>query len=277
MSYKTILVHVDNGKYAAARIEVAMGLAERFEAHLAGLYTQNSVRLPSYALAEGGEVLIDALRRNEQERHDKAAAAFDAQVRRWGLARTEWRTSNLEAGAAISLHARYADLVVIGQSAPDDLNDYGRDLPGRVLLHCGRPVLLIPYAYEKRPIGERVLVAWNASREATRAITESLAFLKMAKEVSVAAFNPHSGDGHGAQPGADIAAWLSRHGVRVNVAQQSVPDLDVGNQLLSRAADVSADLIVMGAYGHSRLQEMVLGGVTRTLLESMTVPVLMAH
>ena len=91
------------------------------------------------------------------------------------------------------------------------------------------------------------------------------------------AFNPRPGDGHGAQPGTDIATWLSRHGVQVEVAQQTVPELDVGNQLLSRAADVSADMIVMGAYGHSRFQEMVLGGVTRTLLESMTVPVLMSH
>ena len=277
MSYKTILVHADSGKYAASRIELALGLAERFDAHLIGLYAESNVRTPSYALAEGGQMLLDALKRNEQERLARAAAMFDAQVKRSGLARVEWRTSGADASEAISLHARYADLVVMGQWAADDSADHGKDFPARVLLQCGRPVLLMPYAHEKRPIGERVLVAWNTSREAMRAVTDALAFLKMANKVGVVAFNPQPGDGHGAQPGTDLATWLARHGVQVEVAQQTVPELDVGNQLLSRAADVSADMIVMGAYGHSRLHEMILGGVTRTLLESMTVPVLMSH
>ena len=277
MSYKTILVHVDNGKYAAGRVEVALGLAERFDAHLIGLYAESSIRAPSYALAEGGQMFIDALRRNERERLAQATETFGSLVNRSGWTRTEWRASSADAPEAISLHARYADLVVMGQWAPDDSADHSKDMPARVLLQCGRPVLIMPYAHEKRPIGERVLVAWNTSREATRAVTDALGFLTTAKKVGVVAFNPRPGDGHGAQPGTDIATWLSRHGVQVEVAQQTVPELDVGNQLLSRAADVSADMIVMGAYGHSRFQEMVLGGVTRTLLESMTVPVLMSH
>jgi nucleotide-binding universal stress UspA family protein len=277
MSYKTILVHVDAGKYAGARLEVALALAVRFDAHLVGLYAESSTHAPSYALAEGGQTIIDAIRRNARERREQAAAAFEAQVKRSGLARTEWRTSDADAAEALALHARYADLLVIGQWASDDPADHGKDLPARVLLGSGRPALVVPYAHEKRPIGERVLVAWNSSREATRAVTDALGFLQLAKKVSVVAFNPRASDGHGAVPGADIATWLARHGVTVEIAQQTVPELDVGNQLLSRAADMSSDLIVMGAYGRSRLQELILGGATRTLLGSMTVPVLMSH
>lgn len=277
MSYKTILVHVDAGKYAGGRLEIAFSLAARFDAHVVGLYAENRVHAPSYALAEGGQIVLEAIERNARARREQAAAAFEERVKQSGWGRTEWRASADDAAVALSLHARYADLVVIGQFASDDPGGNGKELPARVLLGAGRPVLMVPYAHENRPVGERVLVAWNAGREATRAVTDSLAFLKSAKKVSVVAFNPRQSDGHGAQPGADIATWLARHGVNVEIAQQTVPELDVGNQLLSRAADMSSDLIVMGAYGHSRLQELILGGVTRTLLDSMTVPVLMSH
>ena len=139
-------------------------------------------------------------------------------------------------------------------------------------------MLVVPYAFERRPVGRRVLVAWNASREAARAVSDALPLLKRAGQVDVVAFEPgKSGAAHGEEPGADIALYLARHGVKVTVSRVDAPDLDVGNQLLSRAFDLSADLIVMGAWGHSRLRELVLGGVTRTVLESMTVPVLMAH
>jgi nucleotide-binding universal stress UspA family protein len=121
-----------------------------------------------------------------------------------------------------------------------------------------------------------VLLAWNASREATRATTDALPFLKAADKVVVAPVKPDRA-AHGEAPGTDIGLYLSRHGVRVEVAAIQGTDLDAGNALLSRAADLSIDLIVMGGYGHSRMSELILGGVTRTMLESMTVPVLMSH
>ena len=277
MTYKTILVHYDAGKYAAARLEIALPLADRFDAHVVGLYAESVTQSGSHSLGEGSQIVVEAMQRNARDRRKAAADAFTARVQRLGLARNEWRTSTADAADALALHARYADLLVIGQWTDDDPADHRKDLPARVLLGAGRPVLVVPYAREERPVGERVLVAWSATRESTRAVTDALGFLKAAKKVSVVAFNPRAGDAHGAQPGADIATWLARHGVKVEIAQQSVADLDVGNQLLSRAADMSADMIVMGAYGHSRLQELILGGVTRTLLDSMTVPVLMSH
>ncbi len=122
------------------------------------------------------------------------------------------------------------------------------------------------------------MVAWDASREAARAVSDALPILERASSVAVVSVNPRSRDfGHGDVPGADIALHLARHGVKVDVQRIETRDLDVGNALLSHVASESADLLVMGGYGHSRLREMVLGGATRTILGEMTVPVLMSH
>jgi nucleotide-binding universal stress UspA family protein len=146
-----------------------------------------------------------------------------------------------------------------------------------VVMGAGRPVLLIPYAGTFERCGESVLISWNASREAARAVADALPLLKRAREVNIVSFNPAEGGDWGEIPGADIGLWLARHDVRVTVHQCRSKEIDIGNQLLSRAADFGSDLIVMGAYGHSRAYELMLGGVTRTLLRSMTVPVLMSH
>jgi len=199
-------------------------------------------------------------------------------VRRANWSKAEWRSSTADALAVVTLHARYADLVIIAQDDGTGASGVSDQFAERLLLSAGRPVLVVPYAREKRPIGDNVLVAWNASREATRALTDALPLLQGAKQVHVAAFNPGAPNGqHGEVPGADIGLYLSRHGVKVTVSQYRADDIDVGNQLLSRVADLDADLIVMGAYGRSRVSELILGGVTRTILESMTVPVLMSH
>jgi nucleotide-binding universal stress UspA family protein len=175
------------------------------------------------------------------------------------------------------LSARYADLVVAGQPEADDEGDL-RGLADELVFSAGRPVLFVPYAGRFPALGKRVLVAWDAGREAARAVTDALPLLQRAEAVEVCAFDPEKrARKHGEQPGADVGLYLARHGVKVTVARQSGAGYDVGAQILSRAADVGADLVVMGAYGHARVREMVLGGATRTLLEAMTVPVLMSH
>jgi nucleotide-binding universal stress UspA family protein len=146
---------------------------------------------------------------------------------------------------------------------------------GELVLGAGRPVLLVPYAGRYADAGKRVLIAWNASREAARAVADALPLLVRADAVDVVAFAP--GGDHGEVPGADLAHYLARHGVKANAAVDSAPEVAIGERILTRAADTDADLIVMGAYGRSRLSELVLGGATRTLLAAMTVPVLMAH
>jgi nucleotide-binding universal stress UspA family protein len=149
-----------------------------------------------------------------------------------------------------------------------------------VILGVGRPVLVIPHSGEFPVIGERVLVAWDASRLATRAVNDALPLLESAREVVVMAVNPRTEEGergHGEIPSADICLHLARHGVRAEAQHLYADDLGVGPLLLSRAIDEGIDLIVCGAYGHARWREIVLGGVTRHLLEHMTIPVLMSH
>jgi nucleotide-binding universal stress UspA family protein len=142
----------------------------------------------------------------------------------------------------------------------------------------GRPVLVVPYVGELKDVAQNVMVCWSATREAARAVTDALPLLQRAQKVTVLSANPRgSAQGHGESPGSDIALYLARHGVRAEASRTAAQDVDVGNLILSCAFDAGAGLIVMGAYGHSRVREIVLGGTTRTVLSSMTGPVLLSH
>ena len=275
--YKTILVHYDAGRTAPARLEIALEIGAQFDAHVACLYALSTMRAPAYSY-EAERVVREAQLRASAQMLEAARRSYDECLRRSGYPKVEWQATQADALDAVVLRARYADLVVIGQKNDEWPSGVDKSFERSAPLAAGRPVLVVPYAFERRPIGRQVLVAWNASRESARAVSDALPLLKRAGHVHLVAFNPdESGAAHGAEPGADVGLFLARHGVKVTVSRHDSPDVDVGNQLLSRAFDLSADLIVMGAWGHSRLQELVLGGVTRTLLDSMTVPVLMAH
>ena len=278
-AYRTILVHLDDGKHRAERLEVAFGLAEMFDAHLVGLYAPGLPRIPSAALAEGSSVVREIEERRSKEAAEQAEREFRAVVQRRGADKTEWRHSRNDALYAVRMSARYADLLLLAQSDPhsEDFREPTPGFAGEVVLSAGRPVLFVPYAGHFSRIGGRVLVAWNASREAARAVSDSLPLLTRAQSVEIVAFDPQRGVDHGEVPAADIALYLARHGVKATAAQQRGVEIEVGSQILSRAADIDADLIVMGGYGHSRVRELILGGATRTMLESMTVPVLMSH
>jgi len=276
-AYKTILVHYDAGKIAPARLEIAFEIGAQFDAHVASLYALSTALGPSYAY-EGAQIERETRQRMRIDMLAGARRGYEECLRRIGFEKAEWRETKADALGAVALHARYADLVVIGQQNPEWPSGVNKDFERSMPIAAGRPVLFVPYAFERRPVGRHVLVAWNASREAARALSDALPLLERASHVHVVTFHPEiSGAAHGEEPGADIALYLTRHGVKVTVSRNDVPDVDIGSQLLSRAFDLSADLIVMGAWGHSRLREFVLGGVTRTLLESMTVPVLMSH
>lgn len=281
MSYKTVLVHVNQSRHSQERIKIAANIAMRESAHLVGA-AATAVPLELYLPGALGEnnaslpVYLEFVR----ERAKSALAEFESIVQRMGAASVEQRIVDDEAGAGIALQARYSDLVVIGQTNPDEsLPDVKNNFPEYVVMNSGRPVLIVPYAGRFDSVGGRVLVAWDASMEATRAVTAAIPLLKRANLVQVAVFNPRiGGQRHGEQPGADIALYLARHGIEVEVTRQTTgADIGIGNALLSHAADFGADLIVMGGYGHSRFREVLLGGVTDTILKSMTVPTLMAH
>jgi nucleotide-binding universal stress UspA family protein len=174
------------------------------------------------------------------------------------------------------LLSRFADLVVLSQTDPDHASAGSvRDLPEYVVLHAARPVLLLPHAGTLGKLDGKALVAWDGSLEATRALAQSLPLLRGASEVLVAQFNASS-EPLLREQASDLGAWLARHGVLARIEPQHGA-IDAGNALLSLAAQRQADLLVMGGYGHTRFRELVLGGVTRTVLKSMTAPVLMAH
>lgn len=276
MPYKTILVHADNSPHAPQRLQAAIELAAQHGAHLVGaamtgvsrfLYQDSSIDMARTVLA----VQLEALHAQAA----RALAAFDTAAFGAGLASFERRLVDDDPAGALALQARYADLVVVSQADPEDpAARLVPDLPEYVVLNGARPVLIVPYAGHFDTIGSHAMLAWDASIEATRATAAALPMLQQAGKVTVAVFNP--GSAHGEQPGADIALYLARHGVTATVTVQPTA-IDVGNALLSMAAETGANLLVMGGYGHTRFRELVLGGVTRTILGSMTIPVLMAH
>lgn len=285
MALKDILVHVDNGNRSEARVNVALGLARRHGAHLTGLYAADIPNTEYFYGATlpfsggGAEQVVQRMRADAAAASTGMETAFRDRLRREGL-EGEWRFVEGHVPATVALHARYADLTIVGQPNPYDARDDGGGDATVVtpLMSSGRPVLVIPFAGDFRVIGEHVLVAWNASREAARAVNDALPLLEQAKKVTVLAVNPKQGiAGHGDVPAADIALHLARHGVKAEAAHTVANDIPDGEALLSYAADIGADLIVAGGYGHSRAREMVFGGVTRTLIEEMTVPVFLSH
>lgn len=281
MSFKTILVHADASRHTPKRVEIAARIAVQEQAHLVGAA---ATALPgTFYLPEMiGESTMSLTATLEylRQRAQATLATFESTAQQAGVHSIEPRIVNDEAGAGLALQARYSDLVVIGQTDPDEsLPELRNGFPEYVVMNAGRPVLVIPYAGDFPVMGRRIMLAWDASMEATRAVTAAIPLLKKADLVQVAVFDPGArGDAHGEQPGADIALYLSRHGIKVEVAQQLTADrIDVGNALLSAVSDFNADMLVTGCYGHSRFREVLLGGVSHTLFKSMTVPTLMCH
>lgn len=278
MTYKTIVVHCDAGPKAGQRLAVAVELAERHAGHLVGLHARPPFQAPVFF--EGGmpmDSLFASYEAGAKADEAGARATFSKAIKGRSLSH-EWRVTEGFIDTELVIQARYADLLVVGQTDPDAQTPTPSDLPEAVVLSTGRPCLVVPHIGVRRAPGTNVMLCWNATRESARAAADALPFLRAARKVTVLVIDPRtSPNGHGAEPGADAAHWLARHGVKVTVQRDVAADSDVGGVILSRAADLDADLIVMGVYGHSRVREMVLGGASRTLLASMTVPVFISH
>jgi len=275
MSYKTILVHLDPGRRCATRVEAATCLAVQHEAHLVGLYVQTPFVLPGY-LVQAGPELIETQRKAAAEEMARAETTFKQRLSTLSFKNATWRATTDFPVDAVAKQARYADLVVIGQGDLSDDSGTPMDFPPRLVLTAGRPVLILPYTGSFLTIGTHILIAWNGSREAARAVTDAIPLFRRAQKLTLMAIQPKHGGPYNISLD-EIGLFLQNHGLHFERTEAPVSDIDVGNELLSRAADLSADLIVMGGYGHSRLREWVLGGATRSLLDSMTVPVLMSH
>jgi nucleotide-binding universal stress UspA family protein len=280
MAYRDLLVQIDDTKACAKRIEAAVGLAASHGAHLTGVYVISEASPASFAQGYLPPDLLTTLQQELQARAEAALARF-AKVAERNQITFETRVDRVlytEVADALATNARYADLVILGQIDPDDPIAGPRYLPEQVIIGSGRPALVIPYIGAAATLGERVVIAWDASREAARAVNDALPLLERAKAVSVVTINPRQDPfGHGEEPGADIGLHLARHDIKIEVERIVSRDIDVANTILSQIANEGADLLIMGAYGHSRMREYVLGGVTRTILAEMTVPVLMSH
>ena len=279
MAYKNLLVHLDPSKSSAKRADAAIALAAKHGAHLTALAATATPSVPSYVEAQIPAAVFEQARASLMEGLDEIGETFEKKAKAAGISyefRKELAQEPL--AALISRHTRYADLAILGQSDPDDPLSPEPELSEDVILACGRPVLMVPYIGVMQEPGKKVVVAWDAGREAARAVNDAMPLLEAADSVVVLIVNPKRGaSAHGAEPGADIATHLARHGVKVDVKVYTQRDLSVADVILSRISDEGVDMVVMGAYGHARLREMVLGGVTREMFRSMTVPLFMSH
>jgi nucleotide-binding universal stress UspA family protein len=284
MGFKDVIVIFTDPHGSANRLNIAVETARPGSAHLIGLYLVPPITLLGGGLPYAGtENEIQALEAIEAERRANALQtagevenALRAAAERAELT-YEWRLVEGDVVHSAVLHALHVDIAILGQNDPEH-PAVAPHLPESVLLGSGRPVMIVPYAGRFDTVGSNVLVAWNATREAARAVNDAMPILQKAEKVTVLSINPPSEEaGRPVWPGADIALHLARHGVKAEASSTVSHDIDVGNAILSRAADFGSDLIVMGGYGHSRQREFILGGVTRTLLGQMTVPIIMSH
>jgi len=275
---KDIVVNLSLRDAPDIAMDFAVSVAEAFNARLTGIAFVYDPIIPAMIDMYGIPPDVIESQRVESERAAKGAVArLDKAGRDAGVA-TEAHMLDSAASAAPGVFASVArrfDLSIVGQVEPEQAALDGLIIEA-ALFDSGRPMLVVPYIQRNRISLERILLCWDGSRSAARAAADALSFLQRAKlvEVVTVASEPAKSD---ELPGADIARHLTRHGVTVALKRIVTAETDVASTILSHAADNSADFLVMGGYGHSRLREFILGGATREILASMTVPVLMSH
>ena len=273
---KDIVVNLGLGAHDPAG-DFAISVADVFGAHVLAVGFVYDPIIPGTVMGGIPPEFIESQHRESKKKSQDATTRFEQAAKRAGVS---YETISINAsigGAADRLGhlARRFDLAIAGQPERDraaaaEVVDEG------VLFESGRPVIFVPYIQKAGLKLDRVMVCWDGSRAATRAVADSMPFLEKAKQVEIVIVASKAGKTDEV-PGADLGQHLARHGLKVDVKRITSPDIDVTSTVLSYAADSSADLIVMGGYGHSRLREFILGGVTRGILETMTVPVLMSH
>lgn len=275
---RSILLHLDASRRSTHRLVAACGLAAVHDANVTALYatTPSALAMPM-AAANGVADLFAALQQLDMDRRDDARLLFDRTVSTGGYA-VQWDELHEESVVrGLTARALCSDLLVFGQYDPADGSAIGTppDLIESVLIGSGKPALILPYVDTRPVIGQEILIAWKATRESAHAVAAAIPLLKRARRIHLTCDAPEETEGAG--PG-ELESYLRLHGVQAPIERRSgLPAASTGDALLSLASDVDADLLVMGCFGHSRAREFVLGGASRTVLRSMTVPVLMAH
>src|SRR5260221_12505010 len=274
--FKDVVVNISGRGPRDFAAEYATSIAATVGAHIAGISFLYEPVIPDGTLG-GIPVDLIELQREETDKVSSAAVSrFEAGVKKAGIP-AEPRLLDGTFGGAATLFAHIArrfDLAVVGQAqrergASDELMVEG------ALFESGRPLVVVPYIQRRGLTLERVLACWDGSRTAARAIGDAMPFLERAKAVDIVIVAEERKSEE--MTGANMSAHLARHGVPASIKRMAKGDIGIEDVLLSYAADSGADFMVMGGYGHSRLREFILGGVTRGILASMTVPVLMSH
>ena len=279
--YKTIVVHIDGSRQQDGRLQAAALLAREHDAHLIGSGT-TGMSWSDFALltgSMGAPMKPDTGFQGFRDAVSVRLEKFVEDARRLGVESIESRLVEDDPRYALLMQSRYADLTVLSQDSDPDpaLPVHIRRLPEHVALHGARPVLVVPDGYRGQPIPGTAVVGWDGSMQAMRAIEGALPLLQRAESVKLALINPDElSELHGEEPGADMALYLARQGVQVDVVVERTRST-TGDALMSMARTCGAGLLVAGAYGHSRYREWVLGGVTRELLARAPVPLLLAH
>jgi nucleotide-binding universal stress UspA family protein len=265
------------GDGADAAAACARAVAATLDAHLTGIAIAYEPAVPPTIMGGIPGDFVEAQRIANEKIAEAARAAFEEACRRDAVKAESRLMHATLAGAADALGrlARRFDITVIGQSDPEKLG-IETVLIESVLFESGRAVLIVPYIQKEAPKFGKVMVCWDGSRPAARAVAEAMPFLRKASQIELVTFQTERARPE-ELPGSDMALHLARHDLTVELKRVPTGGLDIASAILSEAADAQADLLVMGGYGHSRLREFVLGGATRGILGAMTVPTLMAH
>ena len=284
MPLKTILVLLNDSGRTEQLLDAASPLARQFDAHLIGLYILPAAKVYSDVGMVAAPMVFEGYRELFKSTLAEVRKKFEARAKQDGL-KAEWRTvdSNFpEISESAIAHSRSAELIITSQIDYGPDGSIERDLVVRLILESGRPVLIIPrkghFAPRGEGIAEKAIVGINGTKESSRAMFDALPLLRMVKETRLVWVDPYKESGTaGSVPGAEEAAVLSRHGIKAVAEPMMTDGRNAGEALLMRANDLGADLLVMGAYAHSRMRELVFGGATRHVLEHMAIPVLMSH
>jgi len=277
MGFKDILVHVDSTPESTMRLRLGLTLAHRFGARLSGVHIIPDPDVPPYFKPSAVERISAIYRESAREAAVLAEANFREATKDIDLI-TSWQLVEGDLAQLLAEQARFADLLLLGQydtENPPTISAFL--LPEKVVVDAGTPILVVP-ANGFRSVGRHVLVTWDGSREAARALRDAMPFLRVADRVSLLAIDPdRQGHVHAGVNITAVAAHLSQHGVSTEPTEIPSGGKRVPDVLLEHIAELGADLLVMGAYGHPRLLEFAFGGTTQDLLNQVTIPVLMSH
>jgi nucleotide-binding universal stress UspA family protein len=270
---KTILVHMAYDDGRSRRMQLALSLALAHRAHLVALFTRSPYVTPAPIVGRGASsAFVREMEAGLRDQEQQLRAEFDQAVSGAAVS-AEWLHHDGEVVAGLAYNSHVADLLIVSQTPPETVEDIVTgNRPDHAVLEAGCPVLIVPHGDGEAATGRRVLISWSRTREASRTVRSALPILRRASSVTILTCRATR-----QRPGETIKAYLARHDVRAEVRVDFGDNDEIGEIVLAHAGDMSADLIVMGAYGHSRLREVILGGTTRHVLSHSPIPVLMSH